>query len=93
MVGWLGDRAEGGARRQQQWGGRREAYSGEQVERLGLHAGVQSLWVREEALGVLTGHGREWSEVLTGGGNGDRGGLGTHAREERRGFLWPTRGG
>jgi hypothetical protein len=53
MVSWLGDRAEGGARRQQQWGGRREAYSGEQVERLGLHAGVQALWVREEALGVL----------------------------------------
>jgi hypothetical protein len=24
MVGWLGDRVEGGARRQQQWGGRRE---------------------------------------------------------------------
>jgi hypothetical protein len=30
-----------------------EAFSGEQVERLGLHAGVQALWVREEALGVL----------------------------------------
>jgi hypothetical protein len=43
MVGWLGDRADGGARRQQQWGGRREAYSGEQVERLGLQAGVQAL--------------------------------------------------
>jgi hypothetical protein len=24
MVGWLGDRTEGGARRRQQWGGRRE---------------------------------------------------------------------
>jgi hypothetical protein len=24
MVGWLRDRAEGGARRRQQWGGRRE---------------------------------------------------------------------
>jgi hypothetical protein len=23
-VGWLGDRADGGARRRQQWGGRRE---------------------------------------------------------------------
>jgi hypothetical protein len=53
MVGWLGDRTEGGARRWQQWGGRREAYSGEQVEWLGLHMGVQDLWVRDEALGVL----------------------------------------
>jgi hypothetical protein len=53
MVGWLGDRAEGGARRRQQWGGRREAYSGEQAEWLGLHVGVQALWVRNETLVVL----------------------------------------
>jgi hypothetical protein len=53
LVGWLGDRAEGGARRRQQWGSRQEAYSGEQVEWLGLHVGVQAYWVREEAIGVL----------------------------------------
>jgi hypothetical protein len=42
MVGWLGDRAEGGARRRQQRGGRWKTYSGEQADWLGLHAGVQA---------------------------------------------------
>jgi hypothetical protein len=88
MVGWLGDRAESGARRRRQWGGRREPQSGEQVERPRQHAGVQALWGREEALGVLNCHGHERSEVLIGGGNGDRGGARCRARAgAKRGLL------
>jgi hypothetical protein len=80
MVGWLGDLAEGGARGRQQWGGRWEAYSGEQVERLGLQAGVQALWVREEALGVLNWPRARAERGAPDGGNGDRGGARVLAR-------------
>jgi hypothetical protein len=54
MVGWLGDRAESGARRRRQWGGPQEPQSGEQVEVPRQHASVQALWGQEEALGVLS---------------------------------------
>jgi hypothetical protein len=57
MVGWLRDRAESRARRRRQWGSRRELQSGEQVDRPRQHAGVQALWVWEEALGVLGARG------------------------------------
>jgi hypothetical protein len=48
MVGWLGGRAESRARRRRQWGGRRDAGSGEQAARPGLYSGVQAQASPEE---------------------------------------------
>jgi hypothetical protein len=88
MVGWLGDRAESRARRWLPGGGRGDSGSGEQQARPGLHSGMQAQVVQEEWLGVLggTGVGRRkgslgWHLMADGGG------LGAHAREERRGFY------
>jgi hypothetical protein len=77
--------------RPRQWlpgSGRGDSGSSEQAARPGLHSSVQAQVVQEEGLGALGGTGVVRRSKLTGTAPmAVDGGLGAHAREERRGFY------
>jgi hypothetical protein len=94
MVGWLRDRAESGALRWWQWGGRWDAGSGEQAARPGLHSGVQAQAAPVGKLEAIrrsrhwAEQGAEWQQQWR-----PRRGLGARARRDGANLYIQARGG